>query len=102
MTSPIDVTRRTVCICPPAPAYVDDEPAGLCLGVPGETTECAACLALDPEAPCLAEAPSWSWAPFRSWPDALAVANAAAQATGYRYWVCRGLRGWHVYWVMPA
>lgn len=41
------------CICPVAAGYSDDEPQGLCLGVPGETSGCAACLALDPEEPCL-------------------------------------------------
>lgn len=29
------------------------DPDGPCLGVPGESDACGACLALDPEAPCL-------------------------------------------------
>ena len=46
-------TTEKDCICPVAAGYSDDEPQGLCLGVPGETSDCAACLALDPEEPCL-------------------------------------------------
>lgn len=44
---------KDACVCPVAPGHSDDEPNGLCLGVPGETSDCAACLALDPEEPCL-------------------------------------------------
>ncbi len=50
----VDVeTLRELCICPAAPGYAEDEPNGLCLGVPGETNDCASCLVLDPEEPCL-------------------------------------------------
>jgi hypothetical protein len=43
--------------------------------------------------------------PFNSWVDAMAVANAAAQATGYRYEVYRdriALNTWRVSRVVPA
>lgn len=38
------------CVCP------TDDGVGLCLGVPGESDACGACLELDPEAHCLADA----------------------------------------------
>jgi hypothetical protein len=31
------------------------EPAGICLGVPGESDACLACLERDPQLPCLAD-----------------------------------------------
>lgn len=45
--------ENDACVCPVAASHTGDEPSGLCLGVPGETHGCAACLALDPEEPCL-------------------------------------------------
>lgn len=47
------MTTTATCICP----------ADHCIGVPGDSDECAACLALDPEANCLnlggVTLPSW-------------------------------------------
>lgn len=39
--------ESTDCICQPGDF--------VCLGVPGETDGCGACLTLDPEAPCVIE-----------------------------------------------